>query len=68
MKKLDKELPKLPGVYIFKNADGEPIYIGKAKSLKHRVSSYFHKQKTDWKVAALVEEHASLDFILLKRK
>lgn len=67
-KKLDIELPRLPGVYIFKNADGEPIYIGKAKSLKHRVSSYFHKQKTDWKVAALVEEHVSLDFILTKNE
>lgn len=68
MKKLEIEIPKLPGVYIFKNSDGEPIYIGKAKSLKHRVGSYFHKQKTDWKVAALVEEHASLDFILTKNE
>lgn len=67
-KKLNKELPKLPGVYVFKNTDGEPIYIGKAKSLKHRVSSYFHKQKTDWKIAALVEEQASLDFILTKNE
>lgn len=67
-KKLTLEIPKLPGVYIFKNADGEPIYIGKAKSLKHRVSSYFRNQKTDWKVSALVEEHATLDFILTKNE
>lgn len=68
MKKLSSQPPKLPGVYVFKNADGTPIYIGKAKSLKHRVSSYFHKQKTDWKVAALIEEHASLEYILTKNE
>lgn len=67
-KRLKIELPKLPGVYVFKNEDGTPIYIGKAKSLKNRVSSYFHKQKTDWKVAALLEEHASLEFILTKNE
>lgn len=36
-----KSLPAVPGVYKFKNKDGEIIYIGKAKSLKHRVRSYF---------------------------
>lgn len=68
VKRLEIELPKLPGVYTFKNSEGLPIYIGKAKSLKHRVSSYFHKQKTDWKVAALIEEHASIEFILTKNE
>ncbi len=68
VKKLNLELPKLPGVYVFKNAEGNPIYIGKAKSLKNRVSSYFHNQKTDWKVAALIEEHASLEYILTKNE
>ena len=38
-----KDIPKKPGVYVFKNIDGEPIYIGKAKNLKNRVSSYFNK-------------------------
>jgi excinuclease ABC subunit C len=36
-----KLLPAVPGVYKFKNEHGEIIYIGKAKSLKHRVKSYF---------------------------
>ena len=34
-------LPDSPGVYLMKNGDGEIIYIGKAKSLKKRVSQYF---------------------------
>lgn len=36
-----KDLPKKPGVYLFKGADGRIIYIGKAKNLKNRVRSYF---------------------------
>ncbi|PYU90839.1 MAG: hypothetical protein DMG25_16315, partial [Acidobacteria bacterium] len=34
-------LPNQPGVYIFKDEAGRPIYIGKAKSLRSRVRSYF---------------------------
>ena len=37
-----KGLPKLPGVYIMRDAGGKVIYIGKAKSLRSRVRSYFH--------------------------
>ncbi len=36
-----KKIPSFPGVYIFKNNDGIVIYVGKAKNLKKRVSSYF---------------------------
>lgn len=65
-KKLTKSLPKLPGVYLFKGTDGGVIYIGKAKSLKHRVGSYFQKNHGDWKIDALLAEYADLDFILTK--
>jgi len=40
-----KELPIYPGVYFMKNDTGVIIYIGKAKNLKNRVTSYFVKQK-----------------------
>lgn len=36
-----KNLPSTPGVYLFKNSSGKVIYVGKAKNLKSRVSSYF---------------------------
>jgi len=57
-------LPKLSGVYIFKDADGQVIYIGKAKSIKHRVSSYFNKNNADFKVQALIDEYDSIDYIV----
>jgi Nuclease subunit of the excinuclease complex len=58
------QLPNLPGVYIFKDADNTIIYVGKAKSLKKRVASYFQKKDNDWKVHALIEEHATIEHIV----
>lgn len=63
-KPLDKKLPQLPGVYIFKDQTDQIIYIGKAKSLKDRVASYFHKHNDDWKVAMLLQDYAELDYII----
>jgi len=59
-----KNIPLLPGIYIFKNQAAEIIYIGKAKSLRKRVSSYFIKQANDWKVSALISDHATIDYIV----
>lgn len=59
-------LPKLPGIYIFKDKDGLVIYIGKAKSIRNRVSSYFQKSHIDYKVHSLIQEHKSIDFIITK--
>ena len=42
-----KKLPAKPGVYLFKDAKGQPIYIGKAKSLRPRVRSYFQQGRND---------------------
>ncbi len=48
-------LPQLPGVYIMLDRQGEVIYVGKAKRLKNRVSSYFHGEHLP-KVAAMVSK------------
>lgn len=66
-KKHTKTIPKAAGVYYFKDKDGVVIYVGKAKSLAHRVNSYFQKTY-DWKVMALVEEYADIDYILTKNE
>ncbi len=60
-----KTLPKTPGVYLMKNAQGKIIYVGKALALKNRVSSYFQHGRKDPKTAALVSEIADFDYILV---
>lgn len=60
-----KQLPKKPGVYIFKDKDGKIIYIGKALSLKNRVSGYFQQKHKDSKTMELVKNIADLEFIIV---
>lgn len=57
-----KNLPNVPGCYIFKNATDQIIYVGKAKALKKRVNSYFVKVN-NYKTMQLVNDIRSLDFI-----
>ena len=54
--------PKSSGVYIWKNVDGRIIYVGKAKSLKNRLSSYFGLKK-DIKTRLLISQATSLEYI-----
>jgi excinuclease ABC subunit C len=61
-------LPALPGIYTFKAPDGSVLYVGKAKSISDRVASYFQNYKKDWKISALLDEHARVDFILTKNE
>lgn len=57
-------MPKSPGVYLFKDAAGKIIYIGKANSLRDRVSSYFRNpSRLSPKTAVLVSEIADFDHI-----
>ena len=56
-------LPLLPGVYIMLDEHGEVIYVGKAKKLKNRVTSYFHGEHLP-KVAAMVEKVADFNVIV----
>ncbi|MGI5967545.1 MAG: excinuclease ABC subunit UvrC [Anaerotruncus rubiinfantis] len=59
------KLPLLPGVYIMKNKAGEIIYIGKAKALKNRVSSYFRTiEKHHPKVYQMVMHVEDFDYIV----
>ena len=58
-------LPLLPGVYIMKDAHGEVIYVGKAKALKNRVTSYFRGEHLP-KVAAMAAKVDDFDVIVVK--
>lgn len=60
------EFPFEPGVYIFKDAAGKIIYVGKAKSLRHRVRSYFLAvRQADAKTGSLVREIAEAEYIVV---
>jgi excinuclease ABC subunit C len=58
-----RSLPDSPGVYIFKDAGGDIIYIGKAKSLKKRVASYFGRYLNS-KTQAMVGQICDLEYII----
>jgi excinuclease ABC subunit C len=58
-----KNLPKKPGIYFFKDKGGEVIYIGKARSLKDRVKSYF-LPTSDAKIKKILSATEEIDFIL----
>jgi len=59
-------LPDKPGVYLFRNKEGEIIYVGKARSLKNRVRSYFYSSKeNDPKINALTKQIDNLEYIVV---
>ncbi len=59
-----KKLSHRPGVYLYKNEAGEVIYVGKAKDLKKRVSSYFRKMKDrPMRTQKMLEKAANLEWI-----
>lgn len=58
-----KSLPLSPGVYIFKDREGNILYIGKARYLKKRVSSYFHRFLNS-KIQTLVSKIDDINYIL----
>jgi len=61
-----RSIPASPGVYLYKSAEGEVIYVGKAKSLRHRVSSYFHEGRVaDAKTGTLLREAVDVDYIVV---
>ena len=56
-------LPRKPGCYLMKDNTGKVIYVGKAKILKNRVSSYFRGEKTG-KTKALVSNISTFEYIV----
>ncbi|HEX3891832.1 MAG TPA: excinuclease ABC subunit UvrC [Terracidiphilus sp.] len=59
-------LPTQPGVYLYKNAEGEVIYVGKAKNLRARVRSYLlEASQANVKTGSLMREAVDLDYILV---
>jgi excinuclease ABC subunit C len=61
-----RTIPVSAGVYLYKNAEGEVIYVGKAKNLRSRVASYFHQGRwEDAKTGTLVREAVDVDYIVV---
>jgi len=59
-------LPTQPGVYLYKNADGEVIYVGKANNLRSRVRSYLlEASQANAKTGSLMREAVDIDYILV---
>ncbi len=60
------QIPFAPGVYLYKDAGGKVIYVGKAKILRNRVRSYFSEDKlADVKTGTLISEARDIDYILV---
>src|SRR5260370_13501413 len=60
------QVPESPGVYLFKDAGGTVLYVGKARSLRNRVRSYFLESRwIDAKTGSLAREIADLETIVV---
>ena len=59
-------MPEKPGVYQYFNKEGVIIYVGKAKNLKRRVSSYFNKNNQSIKTSMLVKQIEDLKYFIVE--
>lgn len=64
MKNIISNIPENPGVYIMKNSSEKVIYVGKAKSLKKRVTSYFSRSNLEAKTIELVKNISDIEYII----
>src|SRR4030067_2367178 len=62
------DIPPSPGVYLFKDKNGDILYIGKAKSLRSRVRTYFSSSDQPAKTRQLVARIRSIDWIVLNNE
>ena len=65
LKSIVRSLPEKPGSYQFYDADGTIIYVGKAKNLKSRVSSYFHTEVDRFKTKVLVSKIHDISYTVV---
>src|SRR5437588_965284 len=65
-----RTLPLQPGVYLYKNAEGEVIYVGKAKSLRARVRSYFQEGvgEANAKTGSLLRDAVDVEYIVVSNE
>ncbi|MCL4435702.1 MAG: excinuclease ABC subunit UvrC [Thaumarchaeota archaeon] len=63
-----REIPSEPGVYLFKDEKDTVLYVGKAKNLRKRVSSYFLKNNQPIKTRQLVSKSRNLDWIIVNNE
>lgn len=66
LKGIVASLPEKPGSYQYYDADGTIIYVGKAKNLKSRVSSYFHSEVDRYKTKVLVSKIHNITYTVVK--
>ena len=66
LKGIVTNLPESPGIYQYLNAENTIIYVGKAKNLKKRVSSYFNREHPNGKTRLLVSKIADIRYIVVK--
>ena len=60
-----KNLPKQPGVYRYYDKDGKLLYIGKAKNLKNRVSSYFNNKEQSHRIQLMVQKIYTIEYSIV---
>ena len=65
LKGIVQNLPESPGIYQYLNTEGTIIYVGKAKNLKRRVSSYFNREHEPGKTRVLVSKIADIRYIVV---
>src|SRR5580693_5935800 len=66
LRDIASQLPLLPGVYLYKDAHGDVIYVGKAKNLRARVRNYFSDERlADSKTGTLMSEARDIEYILV---
>ena len=68
LKKRTRQMPSLPGVYLMKKKEDQILYIGKAKSLKSRIASYFNNPSSSLKTEFLLGQTERIDYILTENE